>query len=292
MNAQVLLLDVWADLRSKPWLLPAVALLAILVIALPLLLREPAVDAPPPATPTAGTPAKAAELPLVSVVTLSEASKLGVFRPKDPFQSRVALASKSASSAGAGAQGTPGSPPLDAGAQSSAGGGSSPSAGSGSGDQGGTSGSSTSAGSGSSTQAELYTFAARVTFAEGDAPAAAYTLQESESLPSERTPLITFVGLTDSLGSAIFVIDPTLTHSGEGTCKPSRDACLLLYLRPDAKHDWHSFTAPDGTRYVLRLREVGKTKANLDSLTPLDNTLGDSTADTPRSGSSDGQPAP
>src|SRR2546426_6613438 len=98
----VLLLDVWQDLREKR-LVPVAIGLLVGLIAIPVLIMKPAdkFQAPPVVEPSAGaavTPGAASgQKALVSLATLSDASKLEVFDSKNPFKSLKRVGSLSSS---------------------------------------------------------------------------------------------------------------------------------------------------------------------------------------------------
>ena len=60
------------------------------------------------------------------------------------------------------------------------------------------------------------------------------TLQQLRSLPSSDNPIVVFMGATLDGEKAVFLVSASadLTLKGDGTCKPSADQCVFLYLSP------------------------------------------------------------
>jgi len=77
-------------------------------------------------------------------------------------------------------------------------------------------------------------------------------------LPSERSPLLVFVGTSLSGRSAVFLVDADLTVSGDGACEPSPRNCSFLTLRPDRRHDQAFFEDSKGRKWSLKLLEIGE----------------------------------
>ena len=81
------------------------------------------------------------------------------------------------------------------------------------------------------------------------------TMRRLDMLPSQNQPLLLFLGVSENGGSAVFLVDSTLTAAGEGTCKPSRDECAFVYLGAGSEH---AFTNEAGDSYSLRVNEIRK----------------------------------
>jgi hypothetical protein len=76
-------------------------------------------------------------------------------------------------------------------------------------------------------------------------------------LPSEKNPLLGFLGVGKNQDNAVFLVDTTLIpdEDGDGKCKPSRGKCSFLYLGPG---ETQSFTTADGDIYKLRVSQIRK----------------------------------
>ena len=221
------------DLVEKR-LWPVAAVLVIALIAIPVLLANPADEEPAP-VPTAVTPAVgggnalSAFQPAVSTdgKKSSEIRKeLEGFDSKDPFKPQNVGGGGSSSSAGSvevqGGDATAGggstdpsiadAPPLG-----TSGGGLDPDA-------------STDT-SGSPTQSETfyYTYAADVRFGkEGNLDRK--TLNQFRSLPSSQDPVVVFMGVKEDGETAIFLLSSAASSTGEGNCEPD-DTCTFLYMK-------------------------------------------------------------
>jgi hypothetical protein len=83
-------------------------------------------------------------------------------------------------------------------------------------------------------------------------------------LPSNRNPLIVFLGSPPSGTSAVFLVDSErFSVSGEGNCSPSGDRCTFLRLR--ASNDRNDAVLTDlntGATYRLRLTAIKRVAIN------------------------------
>lgn len=250
-----LLRDLWHDLREKR-LWPIAAVLALAAVAVPVLLLDSGAGAggasPPPPAPVAAGAGQAA------VVTPADegsagSSRLGRFQSKDPFKPRGSAAPKPPPSPAAapstpatgGGSGIPGFPGLPTGGGS---GSASPPASPPS--------SPPSSPPGTSRPRQLYTYEIDVSFGRRGSERRRRGLGRMEPLPSAERPLLLFLGTSSTGRSAVFLLDRSLTQRGEGTCKPSRTECSLLYLRDDPAHDLHYFTDSAGRDYAIRLTAI------------------------------------
>ena len=82
-------------------------------------------------------------------------------------------------------------------------------------------------------------------------------MQKLDMLPSQLSPLLIFMGVTDNAGNAVFLVDSTLNATGEGKCKPSHADCAFLYLGAGSEEE---FTNEDGDSYRLLINEIRKVK--------------------------------
>ncbi len=245
--------------QSRLWLL-ALALVVALV-AIPVVLAKPAKDggaSAPTATPTTAAVGAGYTLPeLKPVVDVTatgvagRAERKAVRRlaRKNPFEPLVKPKPKSSSGDGSGAA-TAG----ESGA----------SAGSGSSDSSGSTGagttapgsSDTSGTTGSGTGVTYFTYVAKVKFGELG-KTKDRTVQQLRALPSSDDPLVVFMGSTLDGETAIFLVSNNADLQGDGTCKPSQDDCVFLYMQPG---DGETFdvAAADGSlvTYELTLESI------------------------------------
>ena len=258
-----LALDVWSDLREKR-LWPVAALLLLALLALPLLSGGSGTGKGLDAAPPTSSPEREAAVRAAP----NGASDLGVFRPKDPFRPAVRRARRTPASGGPPPSGASdiGIVKVRPGASTRVSSGASdvpPAPASGGGPV-----SSSPTGTAAPTPApssptvrrreRLYTYVADVQFGRVGSERRR-TLQRLELLPNDRRPLLVFLGVTADRRRALFLVDSTLSQSGEGRCKPDVEVCTFLYLTPRSTRNEHFFADADGREYalrVLRLRRV------------------------------------
>ena len=283
-------LDLWHDLREKR-LWPIAALLAIALVAVPVLLLK---STPESAKPPVAAGGSGASLPIVSLdgSGIAGSSKLGSFNSKDPFRSLAERPSTPGSAevgvtpdAGAGAEAGLGSDPgLDSGTGSTAAGGGSAAGGSGSGGGGGSgsgssrepssgSGGSGSGGSGSGgtpsppvpspADPKFYEYAAEVDFGRIGNERRYRDVRALDSLPRKGNPVVVYLGQTRENESA-FLVNQAIGQRGEGNCVPNKIDCSIVYLRPKRDQDDHYF-GPPPREYHLKLIAV---RRKLDSRDP------------------------
>jgi hypothetical protein len=248
--------DLWNDLRARR-LWPVAVLLLVGLVAAPVVLskkaEEPAAPAPLPAAPTQadGTPGPEA----LAAVTLEDLTKgsgssLSAFDESNPFAppSKVLEAARREAQGDTGTDtgGAPTDTGTDTGATTDDGstGGDTPDTGDGDGD-------------GASPKTGEFTYVIDVTFWANGRKRTIEGLKKLEMLPNEAAPLLIFMGVTDSAGNAVFLVDSTLDTAGEGKCKPSRDDCAFLYLGAGSEQE---FNNDDGDSYRLRINEIRKVK--------------------------------
>jgi hypothetical protein len=221
------------DLVEKR-LWPVAAVLLIALIAIPVLLRNPADEAPAPVS-TAVTPAVGAgdALSAFQPAVSTEGKKsseirkqLEGFDTKDPF--------KPQNMGGGGSSSSSGSVEVQSGDATAGGGSTDPSIADapplGTSGGGAVPGASSDT-SGTPTQSETfyYTYAADVRFGkEGNLDRK--TLNQFRSLPSSEDPVVVFMGVKEDGETAIFLLSSAATSTGEGNCEPD-DTCTFLYMK-------------------------------------------------------------
>lgn len=279
-------LGVIADLRSRR-LLPVAILLAVALVAVPVVLRKsetpPVPPAPQPAAETVpgGLPSPDAALagqPLVTMASLKTSSALRTFDSRDPFKP---LQSMSEMGEDGAAGGSGDAVPLADGGSGGLSGADAISAGSL--DLGGSTGSGDTGGGGApsptapdleqlpSDQApdpepdpdpepepdpdpEPGTYAIDVSFAGPEQARRVRGLPRLAMLPHASVPLLIFLGVSDGGGEAMFLVDSKLTpDEGEGTCRPSPERCATLGLKPGERQ---TFVGDEGGSYLLQLDQI------------------------------------
>jgi hypothetical protein len=292
-----------ADLRARG-LLPVAILLAVALVAVPVLLsRSPepvAVEAAAPVDPvdTGGLPGPAealGERPLVTLASLDGSSDLESFNARDPFKPLRTLdainSDPATSVAFAPTAGTAGEPTGGSGGGVGSVGGAvagNPATG---GDTGGgdTGGGDTGGGdTGGQTPTpeptppdpgpapeRSFTYAVDLTFdGPESAPRTYRNLPRLSMLPNEASPLLIFLGVGADLNDVVFLVDSKLRASseGEGTCSPSPEECATVSIEPGEQQ---VFLDDKGGRYVLgidQIREVPLAVASQEADEPTTGT--------------------
>ena len=252
---KIFFLDLMQDLKAKR-LLPVAAILAVALVAVPVVLSKPAeTTAPRPiqAVRSAPDPKDLKALASVKLANTDEerGSSLDTFDPADPFRPpKKVTAKKTAADSGAPSTAAGntagGSPSGDTG-------GGAPS----SGDTGSTGGGTTGGGGGGSTptQTVQYRYVVDVTFITNGHARHIKGLERLDMLPDQDSPLLLFLGVTPNAGNAVFLVDSTLDAAGEGHCKPKASECAFLYIGAGSEH---AFTNDNGDSYRLRIDEIRK----------------------------------
>jgi hypothetical protein len=247
-------IQLWNDLRARR-LVPVAAVLLAALIAAPIVLSKKADEAPAP-TPEPATgqsqskqqrgPAELAQVKLDDALGKGNGSSLSAFDVNNPFAppDKVIKAARDQTqtdagpaSADTGASGGT----TDTGTGGDTGGGGTDN---GTGDQGGT-------------KTTEFTYVLDVTFWANGRKRTIKGMEKLDMLPSEASPLLIFMGVTDGAGNAVFLVDSTLDTAGEGKCKPSHADCAFLYLGAGSEQE---FTNDDGDSYRLVINEIRKVK--------------------------------
>lgn len=228
-QVQAMALGVFADLRARR-LVPVVAALLVLLIAVPLVLSKPAETPTPAPRPAAGASTSVGGLPnpeqalndnkpLVTLAVLEKPSDLRSYKAKDPFKPLVPL--KQASDAGATTSPAGGATAAAVGAGS-------PAAGS----PGGT-------GGGGQTvtipKTKLFTYEIDATITTPNGKKRYRHLQRLAFLPSQSNALLIFLGVTSDGQSALVMANGNSLHpvgGGGAHCRPSHAKCSAVWSRP------------------------------------------------------------
>jgi len=256
------LLDLWNDLREKR-LWPVAAALVLALVAVPVLLAEPAEEPVPPAP---AAPAQAERTApqdkslrgLAAVKLANEppgsGSTLSVFDPSDPFKpparALAAESSQAADSTGAG----PSTAGADQGSTSGGGTAGGTTGDTGTGDTGtGDTGDDTGGG----TKTIEYRYVVDATFIVNGRKRRIKGMERLDVLPSQANPLLIFLGASSGGGNAVFLVDSTLEATGEGRCKPSEAECAFVYLGAGSEEE---FVNEAGDSYTLRVDQIRRIK--------------------------------
>ena len=258
---KIFLLDLWHDLQAKR-LAPVAVVLAVALVAVPVVLLKPAED-PAPAT-VAGVKVDAAKREQLAALTkvklgnekLGSGSTLGVFDPANPFKPPKGAIKKQVASTGSSDEAGPGSAAAGStgskgGSDDSSGGGTT---GGGTPDTGGTTG-------GGQTTTTVYKYVVDLTFTANGRTRRIKGLEKLDMLPSQSSPLLIFLGVTANGSDAVFVVDASLEAAGEGRCKPSEAECAFAFIGPGSKY---MFTNEDGDSYAIAINEIRKVKVSTD----------------------------
>jgi hypothetical protein len=268
------LADLYADLRDRHLLIPAIALV-VAIFAVPVLLKS---SSDPKPSPSAAAPANATSIqPAVlasnQVGVRDYRKRLADLKSKNPFKQQFAATPTTATTtgtAGAGTAGTTSSSgttasgvsasPIPGGPPSSVATGTPPPStfpsGSGSnGDNG------NGNGSGNNTEVVHQLFTRRVDVkvgVQGDQKLRK-GVKPMTILPDDTTPVVAFLGTDEAGKRAAFVVSSDVTAvSGVGTCVPSLADCLYVTLRKGEQVSLDY--APDGQTYVLKLVDIRDVK--------------------------------
>ncbi|MGH2978198.1 MAG: hypothetical protein ACRDLQ_01000 [Solirubrobacterales bacterium] len=245
------------DLVEKR-LWPVAAALVLALLAIPVLLSNPADKQPAPG-PAAATPAVASGGPFSAFqpVVSTEGKKsseirkeLEGFETKDPFKPQ---------NLGGGGSSSSGSVEVQGGDTASSGGGGSvdvadspPLGTSGAGGGGGS-----TPGSGAPTESQTfyYAYTADVRFGkEGNLDRK--TLSQFRALPSSQDPVMVFMGVREDGETAIFLLSSAASSTGEGNCEPD-DTCTFLYMKKGDKQRIEAVTSNNEVvTYALVLLDI------------------------------------
>ena len=256
--------DVWTDLRAKR-LWPVAVLLLAGLVAVPLVLKKSADEAPATSATVVRTAPEPKDLKGLATVQLEadeveSGSTLNTFDPSNPFSPPKSVLKNSE-------EDVPGdtvAPTTTDGGTTS--GGTVPPTGGGDG-SGGDDGGSGDDGSGDdgsgdpTTTTTQYTYVIDVTFTASGRTRKIKGMDKLDMLPYEANPLLLFLGVSTNGGNAVFLVDSTLVTAGEGKCKPSKANCAFVHLGAGSEQ---VFTDEDGKSYDLRIDEIRKVRVGAD----------------------------
>ena len=257
---KIFLLDLWHDLREKR-LAPVAVVLALGLVAVPVLLAKPASDPGPAPVATAPKKADREALAALTKVKLGKedvgnGSTLGVFDPDNPFKPPKGKLKKDslgiADTTGPGSgTGTPGA---DTGSGTPSG-----DTGSGGGVTSGLPSFPTpgTGGGGGTTTTTVYKYVVDLTFKANGRTRHIKGMEKLDMLPNDASPLLIFMGVTAKGADAVFLVDSTLQAAGEGRCKPSEAECAFAYIGAGSEY---LFTNEDGDTYTVKIDEIRKVK--------------------------------
>jgi hypothetical protein len=249
------LLDLWLDLREKR-LAPVAVVLALALLAVPVVLAKPAKDPGPAPAPPVKAKASTDRLAALTKVKLGEeavgkGSTLGVFDPDNPFSPPKGAIKKDATGS------TPSTGPVVPGGTTTPGGDTTGGTPGGDGTTGG--GTPTGGGGGTTTTTTtVYKYVVDLTFKANGRTRHIKGMEKLDMLPSDSSPLLIFMGVTAKGSNAVFLVDSSLEAAGEGRCKPSESKCAFAYIGPGSEY---VFTEEDGDTYEIRVDEIRRVKA-------------------------------
>jgi hypothetical protein len=252
---KIFLLDLWHDLRAKR-LAPVAAVLALALVAVPVVLSKPS-ETPAPPPPTARKAPDPKDLKALASVKLEQTdergSSLDMFDPSDPFRPPKKVTKRSnqdgdvastiageTPSSGGGDTGSTGDTPSTGG--DTTGGGVTP-----------------PSGGDAPTTTVQYRYVVDLTFTANGRTRHVKSMERLDMLPSQDSPLLLFLGVSANAGNAVFLVDSTLEAAGEGRCKPRASDCAFLYIGAGSEHE---FTNEEGDSYTLRINEIRKVKVD------------------------------
>lgn len=252
----------WNDLRARR-LVPVAAVLLAGLIAAPIVLSKKADEPPAPAPAPAPSESQAkqpqgpealAQVKLDEALGEGNGSSLSSFDVNDPFAPPQDVVDEAEDEA----QGEV-PLPLDTGTGTGTDTGTGTGGGTDTGSGGGTGTGDTGGGGGGDEQPKTaeFTYVLDVTFWANGRQRKIDGMEKLDILPSQASPLLIFMGVTDGAGNAVFLVDSTLTTAGEGRCKPSPSECAFLYLGAGSEHE---FTNEEGDSYRLRIDQIRKVK--------------------------------
>ena len=258
---KIFLLDLWHDLREKR-LWPVAVVLAVGLVAVPVVLSKPSAAPPAPAVEQqARTAPDPEDLKALASVKLDDSadgrgSSLNTFDPSNPFSppKSVTDKAKKGSEAASTVTSDQGEDTVSGGGDSGSAGGDTGSAGGDTPSTGGGDAPSTGGGDGPTTTTQ-YSYVVDLTFTANGRTRRIKSMERLEMLPSQDSPLLLYLGVTANAGNAVFLVDSTLQAAGEGRCKPKASECAFLYLGAGSEHE---FTNDEGDSYTLRIDEIRK----------------------------------
>lgn len=255
------LLEIWHDLREKRLAPVAIALLVSLV-AIPALLRGGGEEAgsPSPLPITASGSGSEAKVEVAQELA-EQGSKLDSYDKRDPFDSPLpGGGADKDENQDSGKAIAPGDGALTGEDKATGGGG-----GGGGGTAPAETGSGKSDGSGGSSAPQVkrtstfYNFNLKLEFGRPGREKRYKSVSRLEMLPSDRSALLVYMGVTESQKTAVFFVDSSLNQQGEGSCRPSPSDCRFLYLRSGQEH---YFSTDGGREYRLELIAIKRVRAS------------------------------
>lgn len=240
--------NIWQDLREKR-LWPVAVLLALAIVAIPLLLTksaaQPTADQTAIPTPTEDTRV-AVSRDDGDAASSGTGSALDRFAEGDPFTPPGRIAAKGGGVAASAS--TAGPSDGESGAIGGGGGSDSPAS----------SPDSPVPPPVTRTETTAFEYVADVTFWNGDRRRQLRGLRKLDMLPNQSAPVLIFMGTSGQGGNAVFLVDSTLKTTGEGHCVPNRANCAYVHIGPGSEQ---LFTTETGDAYRLRVDEIRRVRA-------------------------------
>jgi hypothetical protein len=243
--------DLVYDLRSRN-LLPVVLILAVGIVAVPLLIsrsgsKGPDVSLSAPASVASAPEAQNAVVAYQHGVRNLK-KRLNDAGPKNPFIQQYTVDDKTPSDSGSASA-------IDSVTSST---------GPVSGNTGSSGGSGNKDGNGSSggkTETVYTYYQTDVTVSDGGTPAVLNNLTQFQFLPTPATPVLVYMGTAAAGKQALFLVSKDVTSvGGNGVCFPSADACQLLGLNAGMGADL--LYGPDGKTYHLQVTKIKRVNSS------------------------------
>jgi hypothetical protein len=252
--------DLAYDLRSRN-LLPVVIMLAVGIVAVPILISrgssDSSADLGPATSAAVSSPLTKNAVVAYHAPGLRNAKKrLNDLGPKNPFVQQFTGGSGS----GGSSTTLDGVVPSNTGSIPGLNG--LPGGGGGGGGSGGSGGGKDGDGSSGGKTQTVYTYyVTNVTVSDGGTPAPVNNVRQFQFLPNDATPVLTYLGTASAGKQALFLVSKDVTSvGGNGVCFPSADACQLLGLNAGAGADL--LYGPDGKTYHLQVTKIKRVNSS------------------------------
>lgn len=126
----------------------------------------------------------------------------------------------------------------------------------------------------------LYAFRASIAIGEPGDLKRRENVEQGVVLPSKNKPMAAFIGASEDMSVATFVVADTVDDVQGGKCVPDRSSCSLLQLKPG--EEAHLHYAPQNRRYNLKLigiRLAPIKKVSADNQSPSSKAASKASAD-------------
>ena len=87
-----------------------------------------------------------------------------------------------------------------------------------------------------------FTYTADVRFGKRGHLKTYKSVNELDLLPDGNAPIVSFMGVKDGNTAMFFVADPAYSADGEGSCQPTPQNCMFIFLKTDGAHNEETVT--------------------------------------------------